>query len=69
MISSLPIFEEEKMAYVIDKDACTNCGACVPECPVDCISEKGDVHVINADECIDCGACESVCPADAISAG
>ncbi len=57
------------MAYVIDKDACTNCGACAPECPVECISEKGDVHVINADECIDCGACESVCPADAISAG
>ncbi len=57
------------MAYIIDKDACTNCGACATECPVDCISEKGDVHVINADECIDCGACESVCPADAISAG
>jgi NAD-dependent dihydropyrimidine dehydrogenase PreA subunit len=57
------------MAYIIDKDACTNCGACTTECPVDCISEQGDVHVIDADECIDCGACESVCPADAISAG
>lgn len=57
------------MAYVIDKDACTNCGACASECPVEAISEAGGVHVINADTCIDCGACESVCPADAISQG
>ncbi len=57
------------MAYKIDKDACTNCGACAAECPVEAISEKGDVHQIDADTCIDCGACESVCPADAISAG
>lgn len=55
------------MAYVID-DTCTNCGVCEPECPVDCISEKGDVRVIDADECIDCGACEAVCPAGSISA-
>ena len=51
------------MAYVI-QDSCTDCGACVPECPVDCISE-GDIYVINGDECIDCGACASVCPVDA----
>ena len=55
------------MAYKINADECTNCAACAPECPVDAISEKGDVHVIDADECIDCGACEPVCPANAIS--
>ena len=55
------------MSYKINKDTCTNCGACSAECAVEAISEKGDVHVINPDVCIDCGACESVCPADAIS--
>ncbi len=46
-------------------DACIACGSCVPECPVDCISE-GDIYVIDQDACIDCGACEEVCPVDAI---
>lgn len=52
------------MAYKIN-DACIACGTCVPECPVDAISE-GDPYVIDADECIDCGACAEVCPTDAI---
>lgn len=51
------------MAYKISDD-CIACGACVDECPVDCISE-GDIYVINGDACIDCGACASVCPTDA----
>jgi len=54
------------MAYIIDKDTCTACGACIDECPVECISE-GDVYVIDADECTDCGACADVCPVEAIS--
>ena len=53
------------MAHVIS-DACVACGACVPECPVDCIKE-GDIYKIDAEACIDCGACAAVCPADAIS--
>ena len=53
------------MAYTIT-DACTECGTCVPECPVDCIAE-GDIYVIDEDICIDCGACEVVCPVEAIS--
>lgn len=56
------------MAYKIDKDACTNCGACAAECPVQAINEKGDYHQIDPDTCIDCGTCESLCPAEAISA-
>lgn len=53
------------MAHVIS-DACVACGACVAECPVDCITE-GDIYKIDAEACIDCGACAAVCPADAIS--
>jgi NAD-dependent dihydropyrimidine dehydrogenase PreA subunit len=52
------------MAYHIT-DACTACGTCMPECPVDAISE-GDIYVIDAEACIDCGACADVCPVEAI---
>ncbi|MBN2859710.1 MAG: 4Fe-4S binding protein [Sphaerochaetaceae bacterium] len=52
------------MAYQIT-DACVACGACLPECPVDAISE-GDIYVIDADVCISCGACVDACPTGAI---
>lgn len=57
------------MAYVINKDECVNCGACEPECPVEAISEVGDVRFIDADACTSCGACAEVCPTDCIAAG
>ena len=57
--------EENLMAYVIN-DSCISCGACEPECPVDCISAGDDIYVIDAEACIDCGACANVCPTDAI---
>ncbi len=52
------------MAFIIN-DACINCGACEPECPVSVISAGDDRYVIEADGCIDCGACANVCPVDA----
>lgn len=52
------------MAYKIT-DACVACGSCLPECPVDAISE-GDIYVIDADLCTDCGTCADVCPTEAI---
>lgn len=57
------------MAYVITAEDCVNCGACEPECPVDAISEQGDVRIIDADACTSCGACVEVCPTDCIAAG
>ena len=52
------------MAYMIN-DECVNCGACVPGCPVNAISEGEDKMVIDESLCIDCGACGDVCPVDA----
>ena len=49
-------------------DECINCGACESECPVNAISELGDLRVINADLCTDCGNCVAVCPVEAILA-
>jgi len=56
------------MAHKIG-DSCVNCGSCVPDCPVEAISEKDGTHVIDPDKCTDCGACVATCPTESISAG
>ena len=53
------------MAYQIT-DACLACGTCMPECPVEAISEGDPIYVINPSKCTECDACSQVCPADAI---
>jgi ferredoxin len=55
------------MAHKIS-DACVNCGSCVPDCPVDAITEVDGKHVIDPAKCQDCGACVASCPTEAISA-
>ncbi|MCD6380499.1 4Fe-4S binding protein [bacterium] len=54
------------MAHVIS-DECIVCGTCLPECPVEAISEGEEKYMIDADLCTDCGACAEVCPVDAIA--
>jgi NAD-dependent dihydropyrimidine dehydrogenase PreA subunit len=63
----LKIKKYKIMAFTIDKELCTACGACMDECPSDSISE-GDVYSIDPESCTDCGACADVCPVEAISA-
>lgn len=52
------------MAYRIT-ETCVACGKCIPECPVNAISE-GKPYKIDPQKCIDCGACADICPIDAI---
>lgn len=59
------IFKEKTMAHTIT-DACIACGTCIPECPVEAISEGDPIYLIDAEKCTDCGACASACPAEAI---
>lgn len=36
-------FHEDEELLVIDPEECIDCGACVPECPVEAIFEEDDV--------------------------
>jgi NAD-dependent dihydropyrimidine dehydrogenase PreA subunit len=54
------------MAYFINPDECTACGACMDECPSDSIS-AGDFYTIDPETCTDCNACADVCPVECIS--
>jgi ferredoxin len=61
-----PLPRRIPMAHKIT-DACLACGTCVPECPVEAISEGDPIYLIDAAKCTDCGACVAVCPAEAIT--
>ncbi|MBI4304653.1 MAG: YfhL family 4Fe-4S dicluster ferredoxin [Chloroflexi bacterium] len=58
------------MAYKISDD-CISCGACLPECPNEAISEGDTIYVIDPNKCTECvgshesSKCLEVCPVEA----
>ncbi|MDP8261330.1 MAG: 4Fe-4S binding protein [Candidatus Kappaea frigidicola] len=49
----------------VDKDKCTQCGACIKVCPLEAAKGKVAGNKMPAD-CFSCGRCLNVCPIDAI---
>jgi len=53
-------------------EECVNCGACLPECPNEAITEDADkgLHVIAPEKCSECVGffdkekCQEVCPSE-----
>ena len=55
------------MAFMIDSDACAQCGVCEGTCTFSAISQIDDKYTIDAVKCTDCGACADACPVSCIS--
>lgn len=56
------------MDFVVDRQLCVQCGACVGDCPTDAIAMV-DLYpaAVNEPACIKCQHCLAVCPQGAIS--
>ena len=54
------------MKYIIEKNLCISCGACVAECPQDAVVQDEKFYRIDLSLCNGCGLCVSVCPMDCI---
>lgn len=52
---------------MVSEDTCIGCGACMKECPVECIELEMPSPVHIGDECVYCGQCVEICPFQAIS--
>jgi NADP-reducing hydrogenase subunit HndC len=51
------------IAYDIDQEKCSSCGACLRNCPVGAVNKSEDkVFTIIQLKCIKCGACFTACP-------
>jgi ferredoxin len=59
------------MAMKITEE-CISCGACVPECPTESITEEDPIYVIDESTCVECEGhfdepqCLAVCPVESI---
>ena len=52
---------------VVEEMACTGCGMCIADCPMDAIIlNTSNIAEVNVNSCIGCGICTHVCPTDAV---
>lgn len=54
----------------VDTEKCISCGSCVTLCPVEAITQAGDLSIVfDKDKCVGstCSACVDACPARAIT--
>ncbi|CCO23632.1 choline TMA-lyase-activating enzyme [Maridesulfovibrio hydrothermalis] len=60
---SNPEGQLKQFQVLFKKDACINCGACVPVCPTGVHSISADgIHIVDRDvECVGCRRCEEAC--------
>ena len=61
--------EAEKLEHIValDRDICTDCGACVSLCPTGALSIAKDYSVkLDESKCILCEVCVPACPVRAI---
>jgi choline trimethylamine-lyase activating enzyme len=59
---------ERKFQVMLKQSACTDCGACVPVCPVRMLDlSKGKLEVSREIDCTGCRKCIDVCPESALS--
>jgi uncharacterized protein (DUF362 family)/Pyruvate/2-oxoacid:ferredoxin oxidoreductase delta subunit len=50
-----------------DPNLCTNCGACIEQCPVSALSMSNGLPRVDADLCITCFCCQEICPEKAMT--
>lgn len=55
------------MAYLVNKEKCTGCSACVSVCPKSCLKIVRNVDgfcfpQFVTDKCVNCGVCQKICP-------
>lgn len=61
---------ERKYQVMLKESSCTDCGACVPVCPVGILNlskENSKLEVMRNIDCIGCGKCVEACPESALS--
>lgn len=61
---------ERKFQVMLKESSCTDCGACVPVCPVGILNlskENSKLEVMRNIDCIGCGKCVEACPESALS--
>ena len=55
------------LEFLVDSEKCTQCDACVQDCPRGILRRKEGRPEAVASECLECQHCLAVCPAGAIS--